>query len=757
MLRILTVLFASISLGLVSILAIIAIVVAIASPKLPEVSALINYQPKIPLRVMTADGIQIGEFGKERRRAIKFEQVPRVLIDAILAAEDDRFFQHQGIDLNGILRSVVNNVIKRSKAQGGSTITMQVARNFYLSSEKTFTRKIYEVLLALDIERKLTKKQILELYINKIYLGKRSYGFASASQVYFGKQLRKINVAEAAMLAGLPKAPSKFNPFSNYKRAIIRQRYVLKRMYKLKKITLSQYQEQFNLKLKLNTGKAGFYPKNKFSVSADHITEMVRQQIYSEFKENTYNIGLTVFTTIRAKEQQIANEALNKAIINFTLKNSFKGPEGFIKLPKDKNKISFVINDELSKFYKIKNLPLAVITKIEKNKLTLFSENNKKLTITNLKNLRNFLSSSTPVKKRLRVGSVVRIGKLKENKQFKLTQTPKVEGALIAIQTKNGAIRALVGGFDFNLNKYNRVTQAYRQPGSALKPFIFGAALEKGFSPSTFVSDLPVNFSPESTGGVLWEPKNFNDIYLGPITIKEALTKSQNMVSIRLVKDITPKFAQSYIRRFGFETSRNPPYFTLALGAGAVTPLQLAVGYSMIANGGYYVKPHFIDRIVDANGRLIRKYEPLKSGNENHRVTDSRHTYILNNLLSDVISNGTGRKAKILKRPDIAGKTGTTNNAVDAWFAGYQPTITAISWMGFDSPQSLGKNQTGSAVALPIWIDFMREALKNVPISFPVEPPGIIRINDNLYTEDTLPPRGIQTIDINFLDDEINF
>ena len=367
------------------------------------------------------------------------------------------------------------------------------------------------------------------------------------------------------------------------------------------------------------------------------------------------------------------------------------------------------------------------------------------------------MKNSIPKKNRLKVGSIVRVLKSKKNDEYKLTQIPEVEGALVAIQTRNGAIRALVGGFDFNLNKYNRVTQAYRQPGSALKPFIFGAALEKGFSSNTFVNDLPVNFSPETTGGVLWKPKNFNDIYLGPVTVKEALTKSQNMVSIRLVKEITPEFAQNYIKRFGFEPSRNPPYFTLALGAGAVTPLQLAVGYSMIANGGYYIKPHFIDRIVDANGRLIRKYEPLKSGNENLRITDSRHTYILNNLLSDVIENGTGRKAKILKRPDIAGKTGTTNNAVDAWFAGYQPTITAISWMGFDSPKSLGKNQTGSAIALPIWIDFMKEALKNVPISFPVEPPGIIRINDNLYTEETLPPNGVQTVDINFLDDEINF
>ena len=638
MFRIFTTLCLCISLTLIAFIAVVAIIIAVASPKLPEVSALINYQPKIPLRIMTADGIQIGEFGKERRQVIKYSNVPKVLIDAILAAEDDRFFQHQGIDLNGILRSAVNNLIKRSKAQGGSTITMQVARNFYLSSEKTFTRKIYEVLLALDIERKLSKKQILELYINKIYLGKRSYGFASAARIYFGKPLSEIGIAEAAMLAGLPKAPSKFNPFSNYRRATIRQRYVLNRMYKLGKINLTEYQKEYNKKIILNKNDQNSPKRNKFSVSADYVTEMVRQQIFSEFKENTYSLGLTVFTTIRSSEQRAANKALRKAVLNYSSEEDYRGPEGYIKLPKSAKKTNPLIKEKLSMQPFIEGLPVAVVIEITDNKLKLSDGSKRSFFVSKPKSSALPLAIKQNSKNKIKVGSIVRIRK--NNGKLKIANVPEVEGALVAIQTTNGAIRALVGGFDFNKNKYNRVTQAYRQPGSALKPFIFGAALERGFATNTFVNDLPINFDPKSTGGILWEPKNFNDVYLGPITIKEALTKSQNMVSIRLVKEISPDFAQSYIRRFDFELKRNPAYFTLALGAGAVTPLQLAVGYSMIANGGYYIRPYFIDRIVDANGKLIRRYEPIKSGNEKFRVIDARHSYILNDLLANVIADG---------------------------------------------------------------------------------------------------------------------
>ena len=743
---------------IIAVISVAGLIVALASPKLPQVSELVDYTPKLPLRIMTADGILIGEFGKEKRKVVEYENTPKILVDAILAAEDDRFFEHRGIDLTGMARSVINNIIKGAKAQGGSTITMQVARNFYLSSEKTFTRKIYEILLAMEIERQLTKEQILELYLNKIYLGKRAYGFGSAAFVYFGKRLDNINIAEAAMLAGLPKAPSKFNPYSNYRRSIIRQRYVLNRMYKLGKISFSEYQKNYNLELVFNRGKEKVN-ETKSGVPADHVAEMVRQKIFSEFKEKTYELGLTVFTTIRSKEQVAAKTAIKKAVIKYSYNNPFEGSDGLIK-PQGKNPSrKQEIANYLSKQNKIENFHPGVVTRINKNTLSVATKEMGEIKIKIDEGVRSFFDDSqvSDDNKKIKIGSIVWVVRQNKKKNvYKLTNKPEVEGALVAIQTNNGAIRALVGGFDFYANKYNRAIQAYRQPGSAIKPFIFGAALERGVSADTIVSDLPVNFDAESTGGVLWEPSNFNDVYLGPISIKEALTKSQNMVSIRLIKHINPSFAQSYIRRFGFEPARNPAYFTLALGAGAVTPLQLAVGYSIIANGGFYVKPYFIDRIVDSAGRLVRKYEPLKTGDEKLRVIDARHAFIINNILSEVIRTGTGKKARSLGRPDIAGKTGTTNDAFDAWFAGYQPSLAAITWFGFDSPKSLGKNQTGSAAALPIWIDFMKQALKNVPVSFPSEPRGIVRINDDLFTDDTIPPNGTRSIDVKTLDREID-
>ena len=710
----------------------------------------------MPLRIMTADGVQIAEFGRERRRLVDFDEVPKILVQAILAAEDDRFFRHQGIDINGILRSAINNVLKGSKAQGGSTITMQVARNFYLSSEKTFTRKIYEVLLALEIERKLSKKQILELYINQIYLGKRAYGFASASQIYFAKSLSKINIAEAAMLAGLPKAPSAFNPYTNLRRATLRQRYVLGRMYKLGNISLSRYQKEFNRKLIFKKGMGQRFA-NIFPVRADHLAEMVRQQVFSEFGENTYNLGLTVFTTIRADEQRAAHMALRNGVLSYDMKNGYRGPEAFIKLPNDPNSANEMIADKLSSVSDSLDILAGVVTKIEKEKITISRGENTPIFLkrSNTKFAEKFFTKKTPQKKRIKRGSLIRIKPIAGNQnEYEITQLPEAQAALVALQTNNGAIRALVGGFDFQSNKYNRVTQAYRQPGSAIKPFIFGAALEKGFSPKTLINDLPINFSPDSTGGVSWEPKNFNNLYLGPISMKEALTKSQNMVSIRIVKKITPEFGQNYITRFGFEAKKNPPLFSLALGAGAITPLQLVAGYSAIANGGFFVEPYFIDRILDYSGNLVRRYEPLIAGNEDYRIIDARHAYILDNMLSDVVDSGTARKAKVLERPDLAGKTGTTNDAVDAWFAGYQPAISAVTWFGYDNPKSLGEKQTGSGIALPIWIDFMKEILKRQPIVFKQEPPGIIRINDGLFTSESLPNTVNDTLDVKYLDFE---
>jgi penicillin-binding protein 1A len=449
--------------------------------------------------------------------------------------------------------------------------------------------------------------------------------------------------------------------------------------------------------------------------------------------------------------------ALRNGVLSYDKKNGYRGPEGFVKLPNDLSSANEAIADKLSSVSDSLDILAAIVTKIEKDKITLSRGEDKpiKLERSNAKFAEKFFSSKTPRSKRIRRGSIIRIKPSQNDKnKYEITQLPEAQAALVALQTNNGAIRALVGGFDFQSNKYNRVTQAYRQPGSAIKPFVFGAALEKGFSPKTLINDLPVNFNPDSTGGSLWEPKNFNNLYLGPISMKEALTKSQNMVSIRIVKKITPQYAQSYITRFGFEASRNPPLFSLALGAGAITPLQLVAGYSSIANGGFLTKPYFIDRILDYSGKLVRRYEPLSAGNEAYRIIDARHAYILHNMLSDVVYSGTARKAKILERPDLAGKTGTTNDAVDAWFAGYQPAISAVTWFGYDNPKSLGEKQTGSGIALPIWVNFMREILKRQPIVFQPEPAGIIRINDGLFTSESLPTNSNESLDVKFLDFE---
>lgn len=728
-------------LGLLGLIALVVMAMALATARLPEVKALADYRPKVPLRIMTADGVLIGEFGEERRSVVRVDQVPRVLIDAILAAEDERFFDHIGIDFIGILRSAGTNIITASRAQGASTITMQVARNFYLSAEKTFTRKIFEVLLALEIERKLTKNQILELYLNQIFLGRRSYGFAAASQIYFGKPIAKLTLAESAMLAGLPKAPSAFNPVANPRRAKLRQEYVLGRMLKLGMITEPQYRRAILENMRV-VGRSDDY-----SVNASYLAEMVRIQIVNQFREEAYSRGITVFTTVRADEQKAAYQALRAGLIEYDRRFGWRGPEGQIELPEGAEAQQDAIDDALNERADSDGLFTAIVTQVEKERVLVMRGQGRQFSITGegLKFAQRGLAANAPSGLRIRRGSVVRIGLMSKG-EWEITQLPEVEGAFVALHPETGAIRALVGGFDFARSKFNHVTQAYRQPGSTLKAFVFGAALEKNFSPATLVNDAQVQFDPGETGGLLWDPKNYDGTYEGPMTLRQALARSKNMVSIRLVHAIGPRFGQSYLSRFGFEADRNPPYLTLALGAGSVTPLQMAAGYAAIANGGFRVTPYFIDRVIDDNGELLSRAEPARAGAEAPAILDPRHVYILNSMLQEVIRSGTGRKALSLGRSDIAGKTGTTNEAQDAWFAGYHPQLAAVAWVGYDQPRSLGERETGGGLALPIWISFMADIAKKLPVAQMAVPPGIIRVGNEIYTAESMPGIGVRTL-----------
>lgn len=728
-------------LGLLSLAALFVMAMSLATSRLPEVRALADYRPKVPLRVMTADGVLIGEFGEERRSVVRVEQVPKVLINAILAAEDERFFEHSGIDPMGILRSAGTNILTASKAQGASTITMQVARNFYLSTEKTFTRKIFEMLLALEIERKLSKNEILELYLNQIFLGRRAYGFAAAAQIYFGKPIQKLTLAESAMLAGLPKAPSAFNPVVNPRRAKVRQEYVLGRMLKLDLIT----EPQFRRAVLENVRVVG--RSDDYTVNATYLAEMVRIQIVNQFREEAYNRGLTVFTTVRADEQRAAYQALRAGLIEYDRRFGWRGPEGQVELPEGSEAQQDAIDDALNERADSDGLFTAVVTQIDKDRVLVMRTQGRQFSITGegLKFAQRGLAANAPQALKIRRGSVVRMG-LMSSGEWEITQLPEVEGAFVALHPETGAIRALVGGFDFARSKFNHVTQAYRQPGSTLKPFVYGAALEKNFSPATLVNDAQVSFDPGETGGLLWDPKNYDGTYEGPMTLRQALAKSKNMVSIRLVHAIGPRFGQSYLSRFGFEADKNPPYLTLALGAGSVTPLQMATGYAAIANGGFRVTPYFIDRVIDDNGELLSRAEPARAGSEAPAILDPRHVYILNSMLQDVIRNGTGRKALSLGRSDLAGKTGTTNEAQDAWFAGYHPQMAAVAWVGFDQPRSLGERETGGGLALPIWMSFMAESLKKVPVAQMPVPPGIIRVGNEIYTAESAPGVGVRTL-----------
>jgi penicillin-binding protein 1A len=714
----------------------------LAADRLPSLDVLTDYRPKVPLRVWTADGVLIGEFGEERRSVVRIDEVPAVMKNAILAAEDDRFFEHSGVDVLGIVRAAFANVAAGGKTQGASTITMQLARNFFLSNERSYTRKIYEILLALKIESTLTKEQILEIYLNQIFLGQRAYGFASAAQIYYGKPLAKITAAEAAMLAGLPKAPSAYNPVVNPKRARIRQQYVLGRMRSLGSLTEEQYRAAMKEELRLQPDRGDY------AVKAPYVAELARMLAFEQFRDETYVAGLNVYTTVLSEDQRAANTAVREGVLAYDRRYGFRGPEAQVELPADPQRRDEKIEEALLEAGEIDDFLPAVVVAAGPKAVRVARSRGQTIEITGdgLKLVAPWLSEKAPANRRLKPGAVIRVAEGPKGWEF--TQVPEVQAAFVSANTGDGSIRAMVGGFDFSRNKFNRVTQAWRQPGSSFKPFIYSASLEKGFMTTTVINDAPVIVDPAVTGGQVWEPKNYDGKFDGPMTMRTALARSKNMVSIRLLQAIGPQYAQDYVTRFGFDAERHPPYLTMALGAGAVTPWQMVGGISVFANGGYRVDPYLISKVTDASGRVLAQARPAKAGDESIRAIDARNAFLMDSLLKDVVRRGTATMALRLKRTDLAGKTGTTNDSHDAWFAGYAPKVAGVAWVGFDQPRKLGDRETGGGLALPIWVNYMGVALKGVPDA-PMQPPqGIVKVGDDWYYAETRPGQGIASLGV---------
>ena len=723
----------------------LAMALATAYPNLPEISGLTDYRPKLPLRVISADGVLLGEFGEERRIFTPISRIPKVMQEAVLAVEDARFYQHNGVDYLGVVRAGLAQ-FNKAKSQGASTITMQVARNFYLSTEKTFTRKIYEILLALKIEGHLSKQQILEVYMNQIFLGQRAYGFAAASEIYFGKPLAEVTVAEAAMLAGLPQAPSAYNPVSNPKRAKQRQQHIIDRMEANGFITEEKAEAARNEVLRLRQ-------PTESGVHAEYVAEAVRQLVFSQYGGETTTRGLNVQVTVDAGEQAAAYRALRRGLLDYERRQVYRGPEGHIDLPADPAALDTRIAEALVDHPDNDELKAAVVLEASRSKVVAVLQSGESIVVTGdgLKPVSSGLADKAEPQKQIRRGAVVRTVRGPKG-DWTLTQLPEVEGAFVAMDTRTGGIRALVGGFDFGKSKFNHVTQAWRQPGSSFKPFIYSAALEKGFTPQTVVNDAPLFFDAGTTGSQPWEPKNYDGKFEGPMALKTALAKSKNMVSIRVLQSTGVRYAQDWITRFGFDAEKHPAYLTMALGAGSVTPLQMATGYSVFANGGYRVNPLLITRITDDKGKVLQQ-TPLPVIEEAARVIEPRNAFVMSQLLGEVARSGTAAKVyATFKRPDLYGKTGTTNDSMDAWFAGYQPNLAAVVWIGYDTPRKLGDRETGGGLALPVWIEYMSYALKKQPeMQMPV-PEGLVQQNGDWIFNEFASGAGVSSVG---LDDKL--
>jgi penicillin-binding protein 1A len=725
--------------GFVAGLMLVAIALSVAYPNLPEIASLTDYRPKLPMRIYSADGVLLGEFGEERRNFTPIAEIPKVMQQAVLAIEDTRFYEHGGVDYKGVLRAGLAQ-LSDARSQGASTITMQVARNFYLSTEKTFTRKIYEVLLALKIESQLSKPQILEVYMNQIYLGQRAYGFAAASEIYFGKPLQDVTVAEAAMLAGLPKAPSSYNPIVNPKRAIERQQYIIDRMLDNGFITADQHAAAKVQQLR-------YRAPAEVAVHAEHVAEVARQLIFIQYGAEAYTRGLNVHLTLNSAEQMVAYHALRRGIMDYERRQVYRGPEAYVDLPAQPKDLDARVGEALQDHPDNDELEAAVALEAGPKKVVAMLQSGETVTVTGegLRPATSGLVAKGNPKTAIRRGAVIRVIKGAKG-DWSITQLPEVEGAFVALDPRSGAVRAMVGGFDFAKSSFNHVTQAWRQPGSSFKPFIYSAALEKGFTPATVVNDAPLFFEADVTGSQPWEPKNYDGQFDGPMSLRRGLAKSKNMISIRILQAITPGFAQEWITHFGFEADRHPAYLTMALGAGAVTPLQMASAYSVFANGGYQVSPFLISKLTDSKGKVLNEPNPA-SLDEARRGISARNAFVMTSLLQEVTRSGTAARAQVvLKRPDLYGKTGTTNDSNDAWFAGWQQSVVAVAWMGYDTPRKLGDRETGGGLSLPIWIDYMSYALKGVPVAEATPPEGVVNVGGEWYYSEYAQGSGVSSL-----------
>lgn len=726
--------------GMTSLALLVGIAMAVASPNLPDISDLSDYRPKLPLRVYSAEGVLIGEFGEERRHLTPIKDIPKVMKDAVLAIEDARFYEHGGVDYKGILRAALAN-LGRIKSQGASTITMQVARNVYLTSEKTYTRKIYEILLTFKLEHLLSKDQILEIYMNQIFLGNRAYGFAAAAEAYFGKSLQNITVAEAAMLAGLPKAPSAYNPINNPKRARSRQLYIIERMLDNGFITSAQANAAKLEPLQIKSSS------DNTQIHAEFVAETVRQLMFAQYGDATYTRGLNVYTTLNAEQQDTAYKALRRGIMNYERRQFYRGPEKFVSLPSDPQAMDDIIDEVLQEHPDNGDVMSAVVLEASPKKIVAIRQNGETIEITGegLKPVQSGLSDKAAANIRIRRGAVIRVVQTPK-KTWDITQLPEVEGAFVALDPRDGSIKAMVGGFDFEKNKFNHVTQAWRQPGSSFKPFIYSAALEHGVTPATVINDSPLFYDAGVTGGQPWEPKNYDGKFEGPMTMRRGLAKSKNMVSIRILETVGAQNAQEWVTRFGFEADKHPAYLTMALGAGSVTPMQMAGAYAVFANGGYRVNPWLISHVTDQKGKVITQTQ-VPVLNESMRAIDARNAFVMGSLLQEVTRSGTAASAQAtLKRPDLYGKTGTTNDSLDAWFAGYQPSLMAVTWIGYDTPRKLGARETGGGLSLPVWIEFMAQALKNAPVVEANVPDGVINLGGEWFYDEYAGRSGVSSL-----------
>lgn len=713
------------------VLILLASVYTYASLTLPNARQLRDMPLQVPLRVYSKDGLMIGEFGERRRIPVKLEQVPQTLIDAVLDVEDQRFFEHKGIDFYGISRAARQLITTGKKQEGGSTITMQVARNFFLNREKTFTRKINEVLLAFSIDKYFTKREILELYLNKIFFGHRAYGIAAAAQAYYGKELTELTIAEQAMLAGLPQTPSRNNPISNPQAALKRRNHVLQRMFENGHLTLNELQTALAEPIRV-------VKKASLDLDAHYLAEMVRNALFERFGKRVYDEGLEVYTTLDSKLQKEAVRALDLGLIAYERRHEYRGTEGNLASTPQEQWCS-----KLARYSHVGPLQIAAVQRV------VPSVNAEGVEVAGSFDLKALLADGQQVRVTKPSswefswsrGDLIRVYSVDGGKNWRLSQLPRIEGALLAINPSTGAIEALQGGFNFNYNKFNRITSAARQSGSLFKSFLYSAALDNGFTLASIINDVPIVLS--EPGKPNWRPQNASGLFYGPTTLRTALVKSRNLVTIRLLQAVGIKAAISHMQKFGFNGKTElPPALSLALGSGSVTPLKLASGYSVFASGGYYREPYFIERIekVDVRGtkRLVFKADVSEQPPESSRAISEQNAYLINDVLHEVIENGTARRAKALARKDLMGKTGSTNDLVDAWFIGYNKRLLGLVWVGFDQPSST--QEYGSGAALPIWIDFMQKALNGVPEQPMEAPEGIITARVNKRTGKLLAP-----------------